>query len=119
MATRDELSAALDDFVRRFRAEPRLKQMTRDWNRTIHVAADDVAGAEFTLRLEDGELSLQPGPPAGPAELAVRADLATLAAIFRGEMSPTEPYMSGRLRIAASEEDTMRLDVVTLMIWDA
>ncbi|MBX5475801.1 MAG: SCP2 sterol-binding domain-containing protein [Clostridia bacterium] len=116
MATVQELHDALRDFAERYAAEPRLKVMNRDWDRVIHVAPTDLAGGDFTLTLKDGDLSLQKGAPEH-AHMVVRADSETLTDLFYGDISPTEPYMDGRLRIEASEEDTMRLDVITLMIW--
>lgn len=118
LASKEDLAEALGDFAARFAEEPRLKKMTLDWNRTILVAPDDAEDAEFTLCLTDGELSVAEGRPAGKAELVVRADTQTLVDLFLGEIAPTEPYMSGKLRIEASEADTMRLDVITLMIWN-
>ncbi|MBE3589900.1 MAG: SCP2 sterol-binding domain-containing protein [Firmicutes bacterium] len=116
MATAQELYDALRDFAERYAAEPRLKVMNRDWNRVIHVAPTDLEDADFTLTLKDGVLTLQRGAPQA-AQLVVRADSETLTDLFYGDISPTEPYMDGRLRVEASEEDTMRLDVITLMIW--
>lgn len=115
MATAQELREALADFCGRVNADPRLRQMTRDWNRTIHVVATD-SGDAFTLRLRDGEVSLHEGA-LGEAEITMAADSELLADIFWGDTSPTEPWLDGRLRLRASEEDTVRIDVIALMVW--
>lgn len=118
IASELDLRAALADFAARFAAEPRLKQMTQGWNRTIEVRAVDV-GAIFRLRVEDGVLVLLPDADAsgGEAEIVMEAACSLLTDLFAGRIAPTEPYMSGDLILRASEQDVMRIDVVTLMIW--
>jgi hypothetical protein len=37
--------------------------------------------------------------------------------LFSGRITPTEPYLNGTLRVLGSEEDVMRLDFISLMIW--
>jgi putative sterol carrier protein len=116
LAETEALARALDAFVDRFQAEPRLKAMTAGWDRTIAIEPTDLA-APFWLRVEGGTLRRLPGPPAVPPEITMRAASDLLRAVFAGETSPTEPYMSGELRLIASEADVMRLDVITLMVW--
>jgi putative sterol carrier protein len=110
------LAGALDWFVERFRAEPRLRPMTAGWDRTIAVHPTDLPDV-FWLRVEGGVLRrLAEEPPATP-DITLHAASDLLRALFAGEISPTQPYMNGDLRIVASEADVMRLDVITLMIW--
>lgn len=116
MATAEDLREALEDFVARYREEPRLKVMNRDWDRVLHVAPTDLPQGHFTLRVKDGDVFLEDGAPENP-DMVLRATSDLLTDLFFGDISPTEPYMKGDLRIEASEEDTMRLDVITLMIW--
>jgi hypothetical protein len=116
LATREDLRAALADFARRFAAEPRLKQMTQGWDRTIEVRASDL-GVTERLRVEGGELTLLDGGDAPPAEIVMEAAGELLRDLFLGRISPTDPYMSGDLVLRASEQDVMRIDVITLMIW--
>ncbi|MDI3269385.1 MAG: SCP2 sterol-binding domain-containing protein [Bacillota bacterium] len=116
MATAEELREALEDFVARYQEEPRLKVMNRDWDRVLHVVPTDLPEGRFTLRVKEGDVLLEDGA-SGEADMVLRAKSDLLTDLFFGDISPTEPYMQGDLRIEASEEDTIRLDVITLMIW--
>lgn len=116
MADAVALARALDSFVERFRAEPRLKAMTAGWDRTIAVQATDLPDV-FWLRVEGGTLRRLVEAPGTEPEITMSAGSDLLRALFAGEVSPTEPYMNGDLRLIASEADVMRLDVMTLMLW--
>jgi putative sterol carrier protein len=115
MAAAEEVIRALDAFVDRFAAEPRLKAMTAGWDRTIEVRADDLS-EPFWLRVEGGALRRPPETPGKP-DMAMSASSDLLRDLFLGKISPTEPYLTGDLRLVASEADVMRLDVITLMVW--
>lgn len=115
MATVDEFKASLVDFEANYNGNPKLKVMNKDWNRRVLVHASDL-GAKFGLILQDGSVQFAEQPPAEP-DLVVTADGETLTAMFYGEVSPSEPYMDGTLKVIGSEEDLIRLDFVTAMIW--
>jgi len=110
-----EMADVLRQFVVQFNQVPELPRMAQGWNRTVVVRARD-AGWTQALRVEAGRVSLlEAAPPAGEITLEGPAD--TLAAIFRGETSPTEPYLDGSLQVRSTEADMMKLDVFTLMVW--
>lgn len=115
MATAEELRASLLDFEENYNSNAKLKAMNKDWNRKIRVHALDL-GAEFGLELQDGVVSFKEKPAPDP-DLVVTADGETLTSMFYGEISPTEPYMDGTLKVTGSEDDLIRLDFVTAMIW--
>jgi hypothetical protein len=37
--------------------------------------------------------------------------------MFFGDITPTEPYLNGSLKILGSEDDITRLDFISLLIW--
>jgi hypothetical protein len=113
--TVQEMSGILQDFAAQFNRSPELPQMTAGWNRTILVRARD-AGWTLALRVEGGKVAVLPAAPAA-AEIALDGPADTLAAIFRGELSPTEPYLDGSLVVRSTEADMLKLDVFTLMVW--
>jgi putative sterol carrier protein len=115
VAAADEVTRALDGFVERFAAEPRLKAMTAGWDRTIEVRADDLP-EPYWLRVEGGLLRRADAAPGKP-DMAMSASSDLIRDLFSGRISPTEPYLTGDLRLVASEADVMRLDVITLMVW--
>lgn len=115
MATHQELTESLKTFVDNYSKNQRLKIMNRDWDRVVVIKATDVDSLH-TLTLQEGEISLREGAAASP-DLTVISDSETLADIFYGDMTPTEPYNNGTLRIMGPEDDIIRLDFISLMIW--
>lgn len=89
--------------------------MNRDWNRVVVVKANDIESLHtFTVWL--GVVSLAEGAADKP-DLTVISDSETLADIFYGDITPTEPYNNGTLKILGQEDDIIRLDFISLMIW--
>jgi len=112
-----EMETVLVQFVQRFNASPELPKMTRGWDRTILIRARDAAWVR-ALRVEAGSVALLPAAGApSTAAIVLEGPSDTLAAIFRGEMSPTEPYLDGSLVVRSTDADMMKLDIFTLMVW--
>lgn len=111
----EELRECLAKFRDRCNSDQQLRQMLRDWDRLILVRATDLA-AECFLAVRDGEVFLEEGV-AAQADLTVMADSQLLTDLFSGRITPTEPYLNGSLRVLGTEEDVMRLDFISLMIW--
>ncbi|AGL01618.1 SCP2 sterol-binding domain-containing protein [Desulfoscipio gibsoniae] len=116
MATHEEIAASLQAFCEGYQNNQKLKLMNRDWNRIIVIKANDI-DSQHTLTLHNGELSLTQGTPGQTADLVVTSDSETLADMFYGDITPTEPYMNGTLVIQGTEDDIVRLDFISLMIW--
>lgn len=116
MVASEAMQEVLERFAERFNASSDLARMTRGWDRTLRIAAQD-AGWVHGLRVDGGRAAWVTAPEPSQAEIALQANADTLAAIFRGELSPTEPYLDGSLLVRSSEEDMMKLDVFTLMVW--
>jgi putative sterol carrier protein len=116
MTAAEELQDSLTSFARSCNENARLMAMIRDWNRVLHLHADDLR-EDHTLTTQGGTVTTQPGvPPA--ADLTVRATADILTQVFYGELSPNEPYNAGTLRIQGAEEDIVRLDFVIAMLWE-
>jgi putative sterol carrier protein len=109
------LSEALAVFAQRVNADGRLKQMNRDWNRTINLVPDDSADSAHLI-YQSAEMTVASGL-SELADIVLMAPEKILREIFLGQSSPTEPYLAGALRIKGSQEDMMRLDVLSLLIW--
>lgn len=115
MATHEEITESLQSFKDSYQANSKLKVMNKDWDRNVWVLANDIESAH-TLIVRDGELSFAEGRQGEP-NLTVISDSETLADMFFGDITPTEPYLSGALKIAGSEDDILRLDIISLLIW--
>ncbi len=115
MATHQEITESLKAFAQEYSKNQRLKTMNRDWDRAVLILADDIESAH-TLVLKGGELSFSQGKAAEP-DLTVISNSEILADMFFGDITPTEPYMNGTLRIIGPEDDILRLDFISLLIW--
>lgn len=115
MATHKEITESLKVFKDNYNSNERLKIMNRDWNRVVVIKSTDIESLH-TLTVQDGLVSLKEGTVENP-DLTVISDSETLADIFYGDITPTEPYNNGTLRIMGQEDDIIRLDFISLMIW--
>ena len=57
---------------------------------------------EYTLRLGDGEVRVEPGPASPPADVELSSDYDTAAAISQGRISPASAFAAGRLRVGGA-----------------
>ena len=57
---------------------------------------------EYTLRLGDGAVRVEPGPASPPADIELSSDYATAAAISQGRISPASAFAAGRLRVGGA-----------------
>lgn len=115
MASHLEIKESLQAFKQNYDLNERLKIMNKDWDRVILVQASDI-DCKHTLVLSGGNLSVHEGP-LGKPDLIVNADSEILADMFYGDITPTEPYMNGTLKVLGSEDDIVRLDFISLLIW--
>jgi putative sterol carrier protein len=109
-----ELRPVLERFATLCEGNERLRAMNRDWRRTVVVRPD--GGEPVWLRYDAGRVWLLQ-EPAVEADLEVEGPPAVLLDVFSGRTAPTEPYMAGDLRVHGSQDDMMRLDIITLLIW--
>ena len=116
MASAEELHDSLQSFAQSCNQNTRLMAMIKDWNRVMHVHADDLS-VDATLTTHDGAVTTALSAPAA-ADLVLQANSDILTQIFYGELSPNDPYNDGTLRIQGPESDILRLDFVIAMLWD-
>lgn len=115
MASRQELHESLLNFQQLHNESTELRAMNKDWDRVVLVRASDT-GDSFTLITKGGVCSVSEGaPPSYQMEISAASEL--LTSMFFGEITPTEPYLNGTLKVKGTEEDVLRLDFVTAMIW--
>lgn len=110
-----KLHDALLLFRDKVNADPRLKAMNKDWSRTIRVQPTDGIEA-LRIRYEGGVMEIDADVARAP-DIVLMAPEDVLVGIFSGTSSPTEPYLEGTLTIQGTQEDVLRLDFLSLMIW--
>jgi len=116
MASAKEILEALEDFQKQCNENKRLRRMQRDWTKVLHYRATDTGDA-FTMTVAAGESTGVMIGCEGTPDVLVEADSETLCDMFWGDNNPTQKYMRGEIKVKASQEDVMRIDAITAVIW--
>lgn len=116
MSSHQKLGECLTDFRDSCNSDQQLRRMLSDWDRIILVKATDIE-SQYSLVVKDGTVFLEEAASPDGADMTVIAGCELLVEIFSGLITPTEPYLSGSLRVMGTEEDVIRLDFISLMIW--
>lgn len=115
MATREELREALDDYIAQAQKSERVLRALRNWNCVIYIEANDI-DAGFTMIVCDGTTSIHDGVHETP-DLIVRSSSEDLTDIFWCDQNPASNYMQGVIKVQGSQENIMRLDAMSLLIF--
>jgi putative sterol carrier protein len=115
MATREELREALDDYVANASKNERVLRSLKNWNCVIYIESTDTPAA-FTMNIKGGVATVSVGSQDQP-DLIVRGSSEDLANIFWGDENPASNYMQGAIKVQGSQENVMRLDAMTLLIY--
>jgi len=114
----EKLSQALSHFRDLVNAHPRMKTLLKGWDRFAVVATED-AGETFTVEFKDCQIvSVQAGVTVENAAIKLKGTERTLTDIFLGDLNPASEFLDGRLQVTASDKDQVKLDAITLLLWD-
>lgn len=104
------LRAMLEDLVARFneraRTDPRMREELEGLERRIQVVTEH---ATYRMRLEAGKIvDLEEAEAQGEADLTIAADEEVLRGVIAREIAPFKALATGKLKVKASLEDTLR-----------
>jgi putative sterol carrier protein len=116
MATTQEILEALADYQVQCNNNKRLRKMQRDWSRLLHFIAENT-GDTFTMNVVKGEIVSFEAGPSGTPDIIVSTTSEDLCNMFWGDLNPSQKYLQGEIRVKASQEDVVRLDAITMIIW--
>lgn len=116
MATSQEILEALADYQVQCNNNKRLRKMQRDWSKLLHFVAEDT-GDVFTMDVVKGEIVSYEAGAKGVPDIIVTTLSENLCDMFWGDLNPNAKYLAGEIRVKASQEDIMRLDAITMIIW--
>ena len=116
MATSEEIMEALTDYQVQCNNNTRLRRMQRDWSRLLHFNAEDT-GDWFTMNVINGEITFCKAGADGAPDIIVTARSEDLCDMFWGDLNPSQKYLQGEIQVKASQEDVVRLDAITMIIW--
>lgn len=116
MADWDELTEALADYTVTCNGNERLRKMQRDWSRNLHfVCADNEL--TFSMDVQRGEILATPAGHVGVPDIVVTTDSEIFCDMFWGDLNPVQKYLRGEITVQGSQEDVMRLDAISAVIW--
>ena len=116
MAEGDELREALDDYTISCNENVRLRKMQRDWSRTLHFVCSDTT-VMFTMVVDKGEITSTTEGLDGLPDIVVTTTSETFCDMFWGDLNPVQKYLRGEIIVKGSQEDVMRLDAISYVIW--
>jgi putative sterol carrier protein len=116
MATWEELADALADYTVTCNANERLRKMQRDWSRTLHFVCSDTADT-FTMVVDHGEIKSTTAGHAGTPDIVVTTTSEIFCDMFWGDLNPVQKYLRGEIKVQGTQEDVMRLDAISYVIW--
>lgn len=116
MATAEEIMEGLADFKEQCNNNKRLRRMQRDWTKVLHYKAIDT-GDVFTSTIEAGEIIRNESGAVGTPDVVIECDSETMCDMFWGDINPTQKYLRGEIKVKGSQEDVMRIDAITAVIW--
>jgi putative sterol carrier protein len=116
MADQGEVLEAMTEYTKLSNGNARLRKMNRDWNKVVQFHALDTK-QDFTMRVVAGEITeMKAGAPSSP-DIIVSATSEIFCDMFWGDLNPTQKYLTGELQVKGSQEDIMRLDAISAVIW--
>ena len=116
MATQQEITEALADFREQCNENVRLRKMQRDWTRMLHFICSDTADT-FSMDVNAGEIISTGAGHIGVPDIVVTTDSETFCDMFWGDINPMPKYLRGEIQVRGSQEDIMRLDAISYVIW--
>ena len=71
----------------------------------------------ITSNIKEGEVLSNEAGAAGTPDVVIECDSETMCDMFWGDINPTQKYLRGEIKVKGSQEDVMRIDAITAIIW--
>lgn len=116
MADAKEVMEALQEYTRLSNGNQRLRRMNKDWSKVVQLRATDLK-QDFSMKVEAGEIISVDQQAAQSPDIIISATSEIFCDMFWGDLSPTQKYLTGELQVKGTQEDIMRLDAISAVIW--
>lgn len=104
----EEVERILDELLLRFGNVDDMARAVLPSKRIIRATCPDLGLIRFA-RWEAGALTLLDEPPTRPTDIRISVHSDDLVSLNNGQMTFSQAYLSGRVRIDASMSDLLRL----------
>ncbi len=116
MASKKEVQEALLEYQKLSNSNQKLIKMNRDWTKVIHLYAQDL-NEYFTMQVVQGKIiDVSLGQSQVP-DIIILSSSEIFCDMFWGDLNPTQKYLTGELQVKGTQEDIMRLDAISAIIW--
>ncbi|MBW2364618.1 MAG: SCP2 sterol-binding domain-containing protein, partial [Deltaproteobacteria bacterium] len=65
----------------------------------------------------EGEITKIENEAQGTPDVIIEGTSEDLCDMFWGDINPTQKYLKGEIKVKGSQEDIMRIDAITAIIW--
>ena len=114
----DALARALQGFQTKVNQHPRLRTLLKGWDRDVRVECDDV-DVRHQLHFRNTLLhAIELDAGDDDVAITMRASHALLVDVFEGRSNPAKMFLDGDLQVFAIDKDQVKLDAVSLLLWD-
>ena len=116
MANQTEILEAMKEYSRLSNENTRLRKMNRDWSKVITFHSTDTH-QDFTMKVKSGEVLETKMGIEKEADIIISSTSEIFCNMFWGDLNPTQKYLTGELQVKGSQEDIMRLDAISAVLW--
>ena len=111
------LSETLEQFRTKVNGDFRLTSILRGWEPVIMIEVPN-AGWKQYLPVRDCRIAEITSDSQDVSHVVrLRSSEETLIAIFDGRCNPVEAFLNGELEIFATDNDQVKLDAISLVLW--
>ena len=116
MATKNEILEALTEYTTLSNSNQRLRRMNKDWTKLVQIHTNDT-NEDYVMNVKEGEI-VECGPGrADTPDIVITSTSEVFCDMFWGDLNPTQKYLTGELQVKGNQEDIMRLDAISAVIW--
>jgi len=113
-----ELRGTLFNFKDLINKNSSVRKLLVGWEPVIEIEALD-GDERYTLIVRDRSLEeIHEGPAQQAGTVTVRGNKQVLSEIFEGKLNPAQALIDGQIEIYGQEKDMIKLDALTLVLWD-
>lgn len=111
------IMAVLQRFQIEANAHARVASLLKGWNPTFHLECTDT-GLLFSLRVKDGRVdAVCEGHSEASHVIRLLANENDLKRLFSGELHPVQAHSDGVLEVYGDSKDQVKLDAITMILW--
>ncbi len=108
---------SLEHFREEFNSNNHVGKLLKDWTPNIIISSSDT-DEKFTIKVNaDKKINVNKGEENSQHQILVEAEEETLTDVFTGISNPSEVVLDGMMQVFGSDNDQIRLDAITLIMW--